>query len=73
MHSGSRLAQSCSRDFQVAELTEQIKTLHQESKDRYGAPRVHAQLRRRGAQAVRRASLADTLMLLSSWKAGGTR
>ena len=30
------------------ELTEQITDLHTDSKGRYGAPRIHAQLRRRG-------------------------
>ncbi|HEY5987830.1 MAG TPA: IS3 family transposase, partial [Streptosporangiaceae bacterium] len=36
------------RDQQDAELTGQIRDVHQESKGRYGAPRVHAELRRRG-------------------------
>jgi transposase InsO family protein len=36
------------RERQDAELADQIKAVHQESKGRYGAPRVHAELRRRG-------------------------
>ncbi len=36
------------REQQDAELAGQIKAVHQESKGRYGAPRVHAQLARRG-------------------------
>ena len=31
-----------------AELTEHIRQAHQASKGRYGAPRIHAELRRRG-------------------------
>ena len=30
------------------ELTEHIRQAHQASKGRYGAPRIHAELRRRG-------------------------
>jgi transposase InsO family protein len=36
------------REQQDAELAGQIKAVHAESKGRYGAPRVHAQLARRG-------------------------
>ncbi len=36
------------RERQDAELAGQIKAVHEESKGRYGAPRVHAELRRRG-------------------------
>ena len=36
------------REQQDAELAGQIAAVHQESKGRYGAPRVHAQLARRG-------------------------
>ncbi len=36
------------REQQDAEIAGQIKAVHQESKGRYGAPRVHAQLARRG-------------------------
>jgi transposase InsO family protein len=53
------------RDRDDAGLTEQIQVIHQESKGRYGAPRVHAELRRRGrrhsrkrvARLMRRASI----------------
>jgi hypothetical protein len=37
-----------------AELTTQIKVVHDESKGRYGAPRVHAELRRRGRRHSRK-------------------
>jgi transposase InsO family protein len=37
-----------------AELTKQIKAVHNESKGRYGAPRVHAELRRRGRRHSRK-------------------
>jgi transposase InsO family protein len=36
------------REREDAELTEQIKAVHQDSKGRYGAPRVHAALGRKG-------------------------
>jgi transposase InsO family protein len=50
-----------------AELTSEIQAVHGESKGRYGAPRVHAALRRRGhshgrkrvARLMRQAGLAD--------------
>ena len=42
------LAGPSERDRADAELTGQIRAVHQESKGRYGAPRVHAQLARRG-------------------------
>ena len=37
-----------------AELTEQIRAVHDESNGRYGAPRVHAELRRRGRRHSRK-------------------
>ncbi|MER8087880.1 IS3 family transposase, partial [Streptomyces sp. NPDC094048] len=37
-----------------AELTEQITTVHQRSRGTYGAPRVHAVLKREGAGCGRR-------------------
>src|SRR5205823_1560929 len=37
-----------------AELTGQIRDVHEESKGRYGAPRVHAELRRRGRRHSRK-------------------
>jgi transposase InsO family protein len=37
-----------------AELAAQVKTVHEESKGRYGAPRVHAQLRAQGKRHSRK-------------------
>jgi hypothetical protein len=37
-----------------AELTGQIRAVDEESKGRYGAPRVHAELRRRGRRHSRK-------------------
>ena len=53
------------RDQEDAEISEEIKAVHEESKGRYGAPRVQAELRRRGrrhgrkrvARLMRRAGL----------------
>jgi transposase InsO family protein len=42
------------RDREDAEITGQIKAVHQDSKGRYGAPRVHAELRRRGRRHGRK-------------------
>ena len=36
------------------ELTEHIRQAHQTSKGRYGAPRIHAELRRRGHRHARK-------------------
>jgi transposase InsO family protein len=50
----AHLAGPSKRDQQDAELTGQIQAVHQESKGRYGAPRVHAELRRRGRRHSRK-------------------
>jgi putative transposase len=42
------------RDREDAEITGQITAVHQDSKGRYGAPRVHAELRRRGRRQGRK-------------------
>jgi transposase InsO family protein len=42
------LAGPSRREREDTGLTGQIKAVHQESKGRYGAPRIHAELRRRG-------------------------
>ena len=42
------------RERADAELTGQIRVVHDESKGRYGAPRVHAELRRRGRRHGRK-------------------
>lgn len=43
-----RHGQPSAREASDAELSEQIGIIHEESKGRYGAPRIHATLRRRG-------------------------
>jgi transposase InsO family protein len=42
------------REREDAELTGQIQAVHEESRGRYGAPRVHAELRRRGRRHGRK-------------------
>jgi putative transposase len=39
-------------------LTDQIRTIHDESRWTYGAPRVHAELRKRGTRVARNVSHA---------------
>ena len=48
------LAGPSRRERADAELTEQIRAVHEESKGRYGSPRVHAELRRRGHRHSRK-------------------
>ena len=49
-----QLAGPSRRDREDAEITAQIRAVHQESKERCGAPRVHAELRRRGRRYGRK-------------------
>jgi hypothetical protein len=42
------------RQLADEELTEHIRQAHQASKGRYGAPRIHAELRRRGHRHARK-------------------
>jgi transposase InsO family protein len=48
------LAGPSKRDRADAGLTEQIQAVHAESKGRYGAPRIHAELARRGRRHSRK-------------------
>jgi transposase InsO family protein len=50
----ARLGQPSGRDRQDAELTARIKAGHKRSKCRYGAPRIHAELRRQGRRHSRK-------------------
>jgi len=50
----AHLAGPSRRDQDDADLTREIRAVHQESKGRYGAPRVHAELRRRGQRHGRK-------------------
>jgi transposase InsO family protein len=50
----AHLAGPSQRERADAELTGQIQAVHEESKGRYGAPRVHAELRRRGRRHSRK-------------------
>jgi putative transposase len=48
------LAGASQRGQQDADLASEIRVVHQESRGRYGAPRVHAELRRRGRRHGRK-------------------
>jgi transposase InsO family protein len=48
------LAGPSQRDRDDAGLTSQVQAVHEESKGRYGAPRIHAELRRRGYRHARK-------------------
>jgi HTH-like domain len=50
----SHLSGPSLREREDAELTGQIQAVHEQSKGRYGAPRVHAELRRRGCRHGRK-------------------
>ena len=47
-----RAATPSARQLTDEELTEHIRQAHQASKGRYGAPRIHAQLRRQVAKGT---------------------
>ncbi len=49
-----RTDQPTAREQSDADLTEQITELHEKSKGRYGAPRVHAELRRKGRRHAKK-------------------
>jgi len=50
----AHLSSRSQREQDDAELTEQIQVVHQESRGRYGAPRIHAELRHRGRRHGRK-------------------
>ena len=50
----AREGQPCDRDRQDAELTTRIRAEYKRSKGRYGAPRIHAGLRRQGRRHSRK-------------------
>ena len=50
----ARDGQSCARDRDDAELIVQIKAEHKRSRGRYGAPRIHAELRHQGRRHSRK-------------------
>lgn len=49
-----RDGEPCARELSDAELTEQIREIHDESKGTYGSPRVHRELNHRGVACGRR-------------------
>jgi transposase InsO family protein len=50
----AHLSGPSTREREDAELAGQIRAVHEQSKGRYGAPRVHAELRRRGRRHSRK-------------------
>jgi transposase InsO family protein len=50
----ARSDEPSNRERDDAELAAQVKTVHEDSKGRYGAPRVHAQLRAQGKKHSRK-------------------
>jgi transposase InsO family protein len=50
----ARDGKASTREADDAQLLEQIRSVHEEAKGRYGAPRVHAELRRRGRRVGRK-------------------
>jgi putative transposase len=49
------------RDQDDADLAAKIQAVHEESRGRYGAPRVHAELRRRGFEVSDRGRIPADL------------
>lgn len=59
------------RDQDDADLAAKIQAVHEESKDRYGAPRLHAVLCRRGHRHSRKRDFSANASTLNSRWCGG--
>jgi hypothetical protein len=71
----AHLAGRSRRGQDDAQLTREIQAVHQESRGRYGTPRVHAELRRRGRRHSRKrvARLIRQTGLAGRPRSGGRR